>query len=246
MRDRGARSWIRNALFLLTTVILAGALPGSSRAGEVYLNSPSGVFALHVKSIRELRFQGVVVQHYDYSCGAAAVATLLTYSYDRPTTEAQPFLQMFRNGDRAKIVRLGFSLLDMKNYLESLGYNVSGFKLSLTQLEQVSVPGIALVVVNGYTHFVVIRAVDQTSVLFADPARGMQILSRQAFNKIWDGVLLVIRDHLRLARAGFNEKAFLAVRPKAPIGRPMQQKPLGVSVYTEQLFAANGFRGLSR
>ncbi len=245
MRGNWQKYFPQSGFLLVAAFILfcLGSRPAA--AGEVYLNSPSGVFSFHLKSMRELRYQGVVVQHYDYSCGAAAVATLLTYSYGRPTSEAEPFLQMFRNGDRAKIVSLGFSLLDMKNYLQSLGYNVSGFRLSLAQLEQVRVPGIALVVVNGYTHFVVIRAVDDANVLFADPARGMQILSRHQFDKIWDGVLLVIRNHLRLARAGFNEKAFLAVRPRAPLGSPMQQKALGLSVYTEQLFAASGFRGLN-
>ena len=230
-------------MFLVAAFGILGWIANPALAGEVYLNSPSGVISFHIKSMRELRYQGVVVQHYDYSCGAAAVATLLTYSYGRPTPEAEPFLQMFRQGDKAKIVKLGFSLLDMKNYLQSLGYNVSGFKLSLTQLEQVKVPGIALVVVNGYTHFVVIRAVNDTSVLFADPARGMQIVSRHQFNKIWDGVLLVIKNDLALAQAGFNERAFLAVRPRAPVGTPMHQKPLGLSVYTEQRFSAGGFRG---
>lgn len=211
-------------------------------AGEVYLTLPGGgVYTPHVKSMRELRYQTVVVQHYDYSCGAAAVATLLTYSYDRPTTEAEPFLQMFRHGDQAKITHLGFSLLDMKDYLESLGYQVSGFRLSLAQLEHIAVPGIALVQINGYRHFVVVRAVNDTSVLFADPARGMQVLSRHRFNKIWDGVLLVIRNDLELARKGFNEQAFLAVRARAPVAAPIHQPVLSLSVYTEQLFLNNLF-----
>ncbi|MDE2464291.1 MAG: C39 family peptidase, partial [Alphaproteobacteria bacterium] len=226
----------RIVAWALTALLIALVGSRYAAAGEIYLTVPGGVLTPHVKSMRELRFQTVVVQHYDYSCGAAAVATLLTYSYDRPTTEAEPFLQMFRHGDKAKIARLGFSLLDMKSYLASLGYNVSGFRLTLAQLEQIAVPGIALVQVNGYRHFVVIRAVNDTSVLFADPARGMQIISRRRFDKMWDGVLLVIRNDVKLARKGFNEQAFLTVRARAPLSVPVRQPVLGLSVYTEQLF----------
>lgn len=238
----GMATYASRTLGSLTLIALlaAGGTHGAT-AGEVYLNTPGANFAVHVKSMREQRYRTVVVQRYDYSCGAAAVATLLTYSYGRPTPEAEPFLQMFRHGDKAKITKLGFSLLDMKSYLESQGFQVSGFRLSLAQLQKVAVPGIALVEINGYKHFIVIRAVNDTSVLFADPARGMQILARDRFEKIWDGVLLVIRNDLERGHAGFNEQAFLAVRPRAPVGKSLHQLDGSLSVYTQQLFLRNLF-----
>ena len=33
--------------------------------------------------------KNVVKQNVDYSCGSASLATILTYFYDQPTTEAQ-------------------------------------------------------------------------------------------------------------------------------------------------------------
>ena len=42
---------------------------------------------LQIWSMRELKVRSVILQKYDYSCGSAAVATLLTYHYDHPLTE---------------------------------------------------------------------------------------------------------------------------------------------------------------
>src|SRR5215467_4814997 len=77
---------------------------------------------LNVWSLRELKIRSVILQKYDYSCGSAAVATLLTYHYGDPITEEVAFRAMFDNGDQEKIQREGFSLLDMKRFLDAQGY----------------------------------------------------------------------------------------------------------------------------
>ena len=239
IRARSGKFHFPGSVIFLFSLFLAA--PSLAQAGEIYLNAPSGTFNLHVTSMREIRYRTVVPQRYDYSCGAAAVATLLTYSYNRPTREDEPFLQMIRHGDRQKIQQLGFSMLDMKNYLESFGYKVSGFRLTLDKLKEISVPGIALVEINGYKHFIVVRAVNDRSVLFADPALGMQIMSRERFEEIWDKILLVIRNDLTIARAGFNEGAFTKVRPRAPIGAGIDGASHDLSVFSQQLFMRNLF-----
>ena len=43
----------------------------------------------HVKSWLELRTQNVVMQQLDYSCGAAALATLIRYHWGDQATEMQ-------------------------------------------------------------------------------------------------------------------------------------------------------------
>src|SRR5690606_40798166 len=55
----------------------------------------------------------------DFSCGSAATATLLTYQYGHPVTELEVFRQMYAQGDQARIRKEGFSLLDMRRYLQS-------------------------------------------------------------------------------------------------------------------------------
>src|SRR5579859_4744487 len=65
-------------------------------------------YALHVTSLKEARFKRTIHQQFDFSCGSAAVATLLTYQYDYPVNEQAAFVEMFRNGNQAKIRREGF------------------------------------------------------------------------------------------------------------------------------------------
>ena len=105
----------------ITTIVLAGAVltcaAPALRAGgadSIDLPTQAGVFSPKVVSIREARFQTVIQQRYDFSCGSAALATLLTYHYGAPVTEAQVFEAMYKAGDKEKIHREGFSLVRVR------------------------------------------------------------------------------------------------------------------------------------
>src|SRR4051812_16685010 len=72
-----------------------------------------------VKSLLEMRRGNVVVQNFDLSCGAAALATLLTFQHGDPVTEKEIVDQLIRDPKylaNPLIVRerQGFSLLDLK------------------------------------------------------------------------------------------------------------------------------------
>ena len=242
MAEKSNHAFVKAAALSIAVIAVCGAAGNSASAGETYITTPANTFRVNgITSLRERRFREVVRQHYDYSCGAAAVATLLTFSYDRPTGEFEPFRQMILHGDKARIQTLGFSMLDMKNFMESLGYTVGGFRMKLDALQRIRVPAIALVEVNGYKHFIVIRAVNDRDVLFADPAVGMKIMSRERFGQIWDGVALVIKNDIRLAQAGFNDEEFLKVRPRAPLGQGVAASRGDMSIYSQTLFMRNLF-----
>ncbi len=81
-----------------------------------------------------MRFSTVYKQQFDFSCGSAALASLLTFHYDDEVNEQTVFVDMFEHGDQEKIKELGFSLLDMRNYLDRRGYRSDGFKMKLDQL----------------------------------------------------------------------------------------------------------------
>ena len=102
--------------------ILVLGLASLAQAATVEVRGQrDGGFAARVVSVKEARFTTTVHQQYDFSCGSAAVATLLTHHYGMPVTEREVFAQMFERGDQAKIRKHGFSMLDMKRYLESRG-----------------------------------------------------------------------------------------------------------------------------
>src|SRR5690606_12380707 len=104
-----------------------------------------------VTSYKEARFQTVLKQEHDFSCGSAALASLLSFHYQDPVSEQQVFEAMFAAGDQERIRRQGFSLLDMRKYLSGRGYKADGFRIALDLLaDKASVPAIVLINTNGY------------------------------------------------------------------------------------------------
>ncbi len=193
---------------------LAG--PGAALADRVVFYGPTGgYYSVPATSLREARYKTTIRQQYDFSCGSAALATLLTFQYGDPVSEQTVFETMFVNGDQAKIRAEGFSLLDMKRYLESRGYLADGYELPLSKLEETKVPAIVLVVENGYHHFVVVKGVQGNRVLIGDPALGTRALSREHFERIWDSQLLFV-VHNRVEQARFNLAADWRVAPIGP------------------------------
>jgi predicted double-glycine peptidase len=143
-----------------------------------------------VSSLSELRQRGVVVQDWDLSCGAAALATVLNHQHDDPVTEREVALglinrsEYLENPDLVQI-RQGFSLLDLKRYAESRGYKGIGLgKLDLSGLVE-RAPVIVPVKTRGYNHFVVFRGIAANRVLLADPAWGNRTMLRDRFEREW-------------------------------------------------------------
>lgn len=152
-----------------------------------------GSYTVSVMSWRDIPFRTVVRQQFDYSCGSAAVATLLRYHYGIEVGEAEVFRAMFDRGDQPRIREVGFSMLDMRSYLETRGFAADGLRLSLDRLERLDVPSIALITHNGYRHFVVVKGINANSVLVGDPTFGLQTYTRAEFEEVWNGVVLAIR-----------------------------------------------------
>jgi len=209
--------------------LLAGAaLACCAQAGTLHIQGVAGVFNVPVSSLGEARWQTVVQQRYDYSCGSAAIATLLTYHYGLPTPEETVFKAMFRVGDQRRIRAAGFSMLDMKRYLDGRGLRSDGFKMSLDQIREIGVPMIALVDTRGYKHFVVIKGVEGDRVLLADPAAGSVVLPRRAFERIWKGPVLAARGRLAIARAHFNADRDWRIWPGPPVAEGVPRSGLGM------------------
>lgn len=170
-------------------------------------------YRVPVASLKDVRFQATVRQQFDFSCGSAALATLLTHHYGRAVTERVVFERMYLAGDQAKIRREGFSLLDMKRYLATLGLQADGFTLPLQKLLEARVPAIVLVSTRGYNHFVVIKGMQDGRVLLGDPAAGTHALPREDFEQMWIGKLLfVIRDYP--GQPAFNSSADWQAAPR--------------------------------
>lgn len=175
-------------------LLFAAGAATPEAAAQVRLNGQGGEFQVSVMSWRDIPFRTVVRQQYDYSCGSAALATLLRHHYGMHVGEAEIFQNMYEVGDQARIREVGFSMLDMKRYLESRGFRADGLRLSLDRLANIGQPMIALIQHDGYRHFVVIKGIDADGrVLVGDPTFGIQVYDRADFEAVWNGIVLAVR-----------------------------------------------------
>jgi predicted double-glycine peptidase len=171
------------------------------------------VFQLPVNSMIGRRFETVVRQQYDFSCGSAALATLLRYHYDDPQDEQSVFLGMWRDGDQTQIRKVGFSLLDMKRYLAARGVSADGYRVTFDQIVQARTPGIALINFNGYRHFVVVAGIQGRTLILGDPSLGLRREDRSVFLKQWNSVYFVLNGRSTVADAHFNQSSDLVRAP---------------------------------
>lgn len=182
-----------NALVFLTGVLV------------IYLGCSFASYgAKPVTSILEIRQSNVVIQAWDLSCGAAALATILNYQHGDPISEREIAIGMMTREEYLEnpmIVNLreGFSLLDLKRFVDTRGYKGVGLgQMTLKDLIA-DAPMIVPVNLQGYQHFVVFRGVLGNRVLLADPAFGNRTLLRSTFEKAWI-------EYAELGRVGFVVK----------------------------------------
>lgn len=148
---------------------------------------------VNVEPLAVQRFRNVVRQAYDYSCGSAALTTLLDFYLGRNFQERQVMEGLLRFGETERIIqRRGFSLLDMKRLVTALGHPSGGFKAEASDLISLDHPAIAPIEYAGFKHFVVLRTVYENRVYVADPALGNISFTLERFLEIWDNNVLFI------------------------------------------------------
>lgn len=158
--------------------------------GAVSTTAPT--VSVTLTSWKARKFDNLVRQRTDFSCGAAVLATIFNYAFGRSTTEQQVLVNMLRVADPDVVRQKGFSLLDMKTYAQSVGYQAEGYRVDYPTLQKLNVPAIALLDIRGYKHFVVVRRTFGDRVAIGDPALGNLTMNRQAFEAAWNGILFVV------------------------------------------------------
>lgn len=152
-----------------------------------------------VRSLLEMRQDRVVVQKWDSSCGAAALATVLSYQHGDPVSEgaiASALIQRQEYLANPLRVQEGFSLLDLKRYVNKRGYEGIGYARLTPQDLIERAPIIVPLNLHGYNHFVVFRGRRGDRVLLADPAWGNRTMRAERFEDAWI-------DYPRFGRIGF-------------------------------------------
>ena len=136
-----------------------------------------------------MRHDKVVLQQWDLSCGAATLTTLLNNQHNDFVTEKEVANALMSRAEYIKNpalvnIRQGFSLLDLKRYVENRGYKGIGYgQLTFDDLLK-KAPIIVPVSIFGYNHFVVFRGTLGNRVLLADPAWGNRTMPIDQFDRM--------------------------------------------------------------
>jgi len=146
-----------------------------------------------VKPAVEQQFKNIVHQAYDYSCGSAALTTVLNGYLGRQFEERQIMDGLLKYGESEKIVqRRGFSLLDMKRLVTVLGHPSGGYKGSFEDIKKLDHPAIVPIHYAGFKHFVVVKKYLNGRVFVADPALGNISFPEERFKDVWENNVMFI------------------------------------------------------
>ena len=190
---------MKQCLFFLKLclVLLIGSvwvLGLTAEAAMMGSTLPNGIYIQRkVKSLKEFRYNNMVRQKYDLSCGAASLATIMNYYYGDEIAEQEIIKYMLEFGDKEKITTKGFSLLDLKQYAEHRKYEAAGFKdVPLKELQTLKIPAIVLLDSGKYSHFVVLKGVKGDKAYIADPAFGNRSMQMDTFNSNWSNRIIFV------------------------------------------------------
>jgi predicted double-glycine peptidase len=245
---------VRRILLILLVFLIFGGWPfPSAQAAQVMIfMQGGGTFTKPVQSLKARRLRQVVPQTTDYSCGAAALATVLRYHFGYRMTEKDAILGMFKYGEQEKIRRRGFSLLDMKRFAIEQGLQAKGYRVQdINILKKIHVPVITLIEANNYKHFVVIRRTDDRFVYLSDPSWGNRRVPLVDFQKSWDPAALVLFGPCQDTPEGLYCEAAYEYQPKYQafrfeglLGHRFALDPTNVLVYYTQFPDTTSLPGL--
>ena len=172
-------------LLCVAGVIEAAQMPLAVLPGGAVIYKP-------IQSVRERKFEDLVQQKTDFSCGAAALATILRQAYWLDVDEEQIITGMLAQSDQNLVRVQGFSMLDMKRYVESIGMRARGYRVAPETLTDIKIPVVVLLDIRGYKHFVVMQRVHDGWVYIGDPVLGHKRFKVEDFVKGWNGIIFAV------------------------------------------------------
>lgn len=171
-------------IFMLSFILTQS----SAVAGVLSFGMPGVRLSREVKSLKEIRTQNIVTQSWDFSCGPATIATILTYYFNEPVSEREILNYLLLTTDLKKVKqKKGFSLLDLKGFAQAKGYKATGYKMDFDFLCKLDKPVLVPLKIKDYKHFVVFRGFRRDRVFIADPVLGHMTMRPEKFIALWNG-----------------------------------------------------------
>lgn len=131
-----------------------------------------------VTSWTEIRDEGIIKQRFDYSCGAAAVATVLHHFYQLEVDEATVIDKIGLKDE--------FSFVDLARVMEEYALKAVAVALDFDHLQRMMMPAIVYLDFHGEGHFSVLRGISASLVWLGDPSWGNIHMSPSRFRGMWE------------------------------------------------------------
>ncbi|HEX4148066.1 MAG TPA: C39 family peptidase [Pirellulales bacterium] len=198
-----SRIWLL-AVVCAALLAVAHCLLALSHAQELTapVRDPSQIIQKRPMSWKQIHNRNIVMQNQDYSCGAAALATVMRYFWQDPISETDvmdvidTLLTTEEFKDR---VENGLSMADLRRAAVKMGYQAQVGKVQLNDLVTSKIPLIVALKADGYDHFVVVRGIYDGRVYLADPIRGNIRVNVPLFRCQWqkNAALVVLKPGLQ-------------------------------------------------
>ena len=127
--------------------------------------------------------EGVVLQTRNYTCGPAALATVLQRLGVNTTEDELAGL--------AGTTEDGTTMQGLLEASRAKGVNATGMKLNISELKENM---IAYTINDGMGHYTVINEITNETIKLADPSLGNIEMNIEEFAEIYSGYTLVIKD----------------------------------------------------
>ncbi|MEY4768697.1 MAG: hypothetical protein RL637_1336, partial [Pseudomonadota bacterium] len=126
---------------------------------------------IHAQTIdTDIIFQGIIKQSHDYTCGSAALSTLINGLIENSHISEANIMD---NISSVNAEEQGYSAADLAKVSTQLGYPAQWRKIAKTELPKVKLPVLLLIGLNSeFPHYVVLKGIRNHEAYLADPIRG--------------------------------------------------------------------------
>ena len=132
-----------------------------------------------------------VIQDGIKECGSACLLSIIRYYGGNVSLEK--LLEL------TNTTREGTNFYNLCLAASEIGLSTKGYKVDdISKLYEIDKPFISQMVIDNYTHFVVVYKIYNKKITVMDPAKGMVTLSEEKFLSMWQGYILIMEPYKKL------------------------------------------------
>ena len=135
--------------------------------------------------------KNIVFQDGLKDCGASCLLSIIKHYGGNVSIE--------RLLELTKTTKEGTNFYNLQQAAKEIGLISKGYKIdSIDKLYELEKPFISQIVTNNYHHFIVIYKMKNDKITIMDPAKGMIKISKEEYEKIWTGYILILEPYKKL------------------------------------------------